>query len=250
MMGGDERAKTIKTVRHWILVLVFLLLVLVVLKIRLTDVTVIGAEKYDDEEAVSMVFSDYWDSNTFVCLVNKLLDRKKDLPFISDYEIDLTGPFSCDLIIYEKSPVGCINYMDSFMYFDGDGVIIESSTRRLEGIPVIQGIDFGHIVLGETLPVADTGVFTDIMTVTQQLDMYGIGCETIFYSNSMEITLTLEGGNIKVELGTNENISSKISVLNDMLSELENKELEGTLYLDNYDESSTEDAVTFRLSGD
>lgn len=243
---NDEKIKNKRLVKHSVIVLIFLLLVLFLIKLRLSEITVIGADNYDEEEAKELVFSGYWDTNTLVCFVNNLLNIKKDLPFIADYDIELTGLTSCELIIYEKSPVGCVDYMSNYMYFDKDGIIIESSPEKLPGIPVIEGIDFGHIVLGEVLPVENDKIFTDIMTLTQQLDEYEIGCEKIYYSADAQITITLEGGNIKAELGTNENISSKISALNDMLPGLNEAGLKGTLYLDNYNELSREDAVSFR----
>lgn len=233
--------------KHLVITLIFLSLVLAGIKIRIKNVEVMGTDAYTDDEAIELVFSDYWDSNTFVCLVNNLLDRKKDLPFIADYSIVLTGPVSCDLIIYEKSAVGCIDYMGSFMYFDRDGIIIESSPVRLEGVPVIEGVDFGHIVLGEALPVENDSVFADVMTVTGGLSGYDIDCEEIYYSETMEITVTIEGGDIRVEFGTNEDISSKMSILNDMLPELKDAGLKGVLDLTNYSESSSEDTVSFRM---
>lgn len=236
-----------KRLRRLVAVLILLVLVLLAIRIRLRKVNVMGTRNYEDEDAIDLVFSDYWDSNTFLCLINNILGRKKDLPFIADYDIVLTGPFSCDLIVYEKSPVGCIDYMGSFMYFDSDGIIIESSAEHLTGIPVIKGVSFGHIVLGEELPVEDKEVFSDVMTITQQLDSYKIQCEEIFFSKTLEITLTVAGGDIDVQLGTNENISSKISVLNDMLPSLVEQGLKGTLNLTNYSEQSSQDAVSFRI---
>lgn len=247
MLSLDKRGRKSG---HWIVAIILLVLVLLAIRIRIKNVEVMGAETYSDEEAVNLVFEDYWDSNTFICFINNLLGRKKDLPFIADYSIVLTGPFSCDLIIYEKSPVGCIYYMDSYMYFDRDGIIIESSQERIEGAPVIEGIDFGHIVLGEKLPIENDDVFADIMIVTEQLDINGIGCDTIYFDELMEITITITGGDIRVELGTNENISSKIIALHDMLPELIGEGLKGTLYLSNYGDSTREKSVSFRIDYD
>lgn len=232
---------------HWLVVVFFLLFVILLLRVRITHVSVMGNKTYDDDDAISLIFSDYWDSNTALCLINNLMNRKKSLPFIADYDIVLTGPFSCDLIVYEKTPVGCIQYMGDYMYFDRDGIVIESSSERVEGVPVINGVDFGHIVLGQVLPVTNNNVFSDVMTVTGQLSTYNIGCEAIFYSDDGEITVTLEQVDIRVELGTNKDISSKISVLNDMLPNLLEEGLSGTLYLDNYSETGSEDAVSFRI---
>ena len=49
--------------------------------------------------------------------------------------------------------------MSSYMYFDKDGIIVESSVEQLPGVPWITGLDFGHIILHQPLPVADPDTF-------------------------------------------------------------------------------------------
>ena len=62
------------------------------------------------------------------------------------------------------------------MYFDRDGIIVESSGEKLEGVPWITGLDFGQIVLYKPLPVEDPDVFQEILNLTQQLSLYGDSC--------------------------------------------------------------------------
>ena len=56
------------------------------------------------------------------------------------------------MIIYDKSIVGYVSYMSSYMYFDRDGIIVESSPDCLPGVPWITGLEFGRIVLYQHLP--------------------------------------------------------------------------------------------------
>ena len=46
-------------------------------QIRIKNVTVLGNETYTAEQAEDLIFSDYWDRNTFVCLFNSLTGKKK-----------------------------------------------------------------------------------------------------------------------------------------------------------------------------
>ena len=48
-----------------------------------------------------------------------------------------------EIIIYEKSIVGYVSYMSSYMYFDKDGIVVESSSSQLDGVPWVTGLDFG-----------------------------------------------------------------------------------------------------------
>ncbi len=236
-----------RKIKHWLAVLIFLVVVLIAVKTEISNVNVIGNSTYTAEEAIDMVFSDRTDRNTLLCLINKIRNEKKQLPFIADYDIRLTGPFSCNLIIYEKEPVGCIRYMGSYMYFDSGGTVVESSQQRLEGVPVVEGIDFGHIVIGEELPNENGVVFTDVMNVTQQLSSYGISCDKIVFENLENITITLNGGDIEVSLGTNSDLAAKISVLRDMLPSIEEKGLKGSLDLSGYTDTGENQSVSFKV---
>ena len=55
--------------------------------------------------------------------------------------------------MYTKRAWWAVSYMSSYMYFDKDGIIVESSSQKLPGIPWITGLKFGHIVLYQKLPV-------------------------------------------------------------------------------------------------
>lgn len=240
-----------RKIKHWIIVLIFLVIILLCIKLRIKTVNVKGNPVYyTEEEARELVFSDYWDSNTLLCLIRSIRGTKKTLPFISDYQIALTGPESCDLIIYEKKPVGCVIYMSNYLYFDKDGYVIESSEERLEGVPVIKGVNFGHIVLGQKLPVSNEELFTDIMNITQQLAEKNISCDSIGFDELKNITLTLDNGDIDVYIGQNDYLEVKLSGLADMLPKIEEKGLKGTLDLSGYQDSEKDAATSFKLRTD
>ena len=219
------------------------LLILVLLcSVRLTNVTVKGNSRYTAQEAEDMVFPGFMDRNTVYCLITDKFRKHRELPFVQDYDIQITGPFSCDLVIYEKNVVGYVRFMSSCMYFDKDGVIVESSDQQLPGVPEVSGLQFGHIVLNQKLPVADDGLFNEIMNITQQLEYYGIACDRLQFDTDGNIGLILSGGAIDVELGNEKDIDPKLSVLNDMLPKLEG--LSGTLDLSTYEEGGNGNRIT------
>ena len=149
---------------------------------------------------------------------------------------------SVKITIYEKKIIGYVNYMGSNMYFDKDGTIVESSTEVIEGIPKITGLNFDSIILYETLPVGSDKVFRLILDTTQILQKYRIAVDKIYISDNKEVTLYIE--QIKVELGTGEDMNDKIRSLNDMLPNLQG--LSGTLDIKKY--NTNNDGYTFKKS--
>ena len=143
--------------------------------------------------------------------------------------------------MFEKSVVGCVSYTSSYMYFDKDGIIVESSSEQLPGVPVITGLEFGHIVLHQPLPVADQDIFGEILNLTQVLNVSDIQVDKINYNSYNEAELVM--GDITVELGNSDSLDGKIAELHDIMTELTG--LSGTLYLDPYDETNSSPTYRF-----
>ena len=119
------------------------------------------------------------------------------------------------MIIYDKSIVGYVSYMSSYMYFDRDGIIVESSPDCLPGVPWITGLEFGRIVLYQHLPVKDPKIFEEILNLTQQLSVYHIQVDRIRFGSSGQPSLTI--GQMEVTLGDGGDVDGKLSLLNDIL---------------------------------
>ena len=101
---------------------------------------------------------------------------------------------------------------------------------------------FGHIVLYQKLPVESQEVFQEIMNLTQILSIYNMEVDKIQYNSFHEATLYM--GDIEVVLGNNESLNGKIAELNDMLPQIQG--LNGTLYLDTYDETNSGAMYAFK----
>ncbi len=225
-----------------IAVILALILMIAVVSLQITEITVTGNERYTDEQMIEMLFPDKASRNTLFCYAKDRLKEHEKIPFVEDYEIVFQSPTKAEIIVYEKSVVGYVSYMSSYMYFDKDGIVVESANQKLPGIPWITGLQFGHIVLYQKLPVENEAIFQEILNLTQILSIYEMAVDKIQYNSFGEATLHM--GEIEVILGNNEGLNGKIAELSDMLPELSG--LSGTLYLDNYDESNASAMYAFK----
>ena len=226
----------------WIAAAVLFAAVIVLLSFNVKTVTVTGNSRYSEEEITEMLFSRRWDYNSIYCYLKDRLKEHQQIPFVEDYKLVFQGPSKVEVIVYEKSMVGYVSYMGSYMYFDKDGIIVESANEKLEGVPWITGLDFGQIVLHQPLPVEHKKIFEEILNLTQLLSGYELQVDKIQYNSRQEVTLYMD--EIEVVLGDNSNINGKISELSDMMPQLEG--LSGTLYLDSYAEINSSAAYTFK----
>ena len=242
MIGRSSEKRS----RKWLVVLaVIIVLAAGICSVNIRQVTVTGNSRYTEKEIVDMIFQKNMDWNSTYCYLQDHVKDHQQIPFVEDYKLVFQNPFHVQVIIHEKTVVGYVSYMSSYMYFDKDGIIVESSSQKLHGIPWITGLKFGHIVLYQKLPVERERVFEEILNLTQILSIYDLSVDKIQYNTLGEATLYM--GEIEVILGSNEGLNGKIAELGDMLPQLEGKS--GILYLDNYDETRTNPMYTFKPKG-
>lgn len=222
-------------------IILFLLGMLFSLTVTIEEIIITGNEKYTDEQMMEFVFPQTVNRNALFCYVTNQFVEQQEIPFVERYDMIFHTPTQVEVIVYEKSMVGYVSYMSSYMYFDKDGIIVESANSKLEGIPWITGLNFGHIALYQKLPVDTPQIFEDILNLTQILSIFELDVDEVRYNSFLEATLYM--GDIEVILGNNEELNGKISTLNDMLLQLEG--LQGILYLDTYNQMSAYEMYTF-----
>ena len=151
--------------------IVALLLVTLFLSVKITDITVTGSERYTDEQLINLLFPDKVRRNTAVCYLRDRLKEHEKIPFVEDYKLEFKGLNRLEIIVYEKSVVGCVSYMSSYMYFDKDGIVVESANRELSGVPRITGLKFGPIALDQKLTHDREQKFDEILKQTKSISI-------------------------------------------------------------------------------
>jgi cell division protein FtsQ len=125
--------------------------------------------------------------------------------------------------VYDKKIIGCIEFMGDYLYFDKDGIIVESTSNMLSDIPLIKGLKFKKIVLNEKLEVQKDELFDIILNLTQQIEKRELNVKTISFNNNYEVTLNL--GDIKAMLGKRSTYDVILSKLKNIVAEAKGKKL-------------------------
>ena len=94
--------------------------------LRITDVKVEGGEIYSDQEIISSSMSDRYDYHTLYFLAKSKLGRVSCLPFVQEIDVEWKSPSAIVLHVYDKTISGCVKYMGQYIYFDKDGVVLQS----------------------------------------------------------------------------------------------------------------------------
>ena len=193
-----------------------------------------GNVHYTEDEIKEIVMSGALGSNSLYLSLKYKNRGIENIPFVDVMDVKILAPDTIKIIVYEKVLTGYVKYMDTYLYFDKDGYIVESSGVRTVGVPQITGLKFDHAVVGQQLPVEDRDIFNNILNVTKLLRKYELSSERIYFSSSGDITVYF--GQVKVALGNDAaTLEDKLQRLPEILPTLEGKC--GTLQMSGYDES-------------
>ena len=186
---------------------------------KVRSVTVEGSSRYTKDEISSMVMTGPLGDNS-VLLSLRYRDKPiRNIPFIETMKVQVC------------------------MYFDRDGIVVESSKEKLKDVPEVTGLKFQSIVLYKKLPAENDAVFDRILTVTQLLSKYGLHADRIYFSTTSSMSLYF--GDVRADLGEDQYTDEKISNLRKILPSLKNKK--GTVDLVNYTPDTS--YITFREKG-
>ena len=191
--------------------------------IRITSVTYIGNTRYTEEELTELLFDKPYSLNPIYCFWESNYGEKKQIPFIQSYDINFQSWNTIQIQIYEKSIVGYVDYKGYRMYFDKDGIIVESSQEALENVIKIEGLYFSHMVLHQKLPIEEEKIFNLILSLTQVLIRYELPVDKV---------------------GQDIYLNEKIAKVNDLLPSIMG--LSGEINMKEF----TEDTEEFRLKKD
>ncbi|MCM1160656.1 MAG: FtsQ-type POTRA domain-containing protein [Roseburia sp.] len=201
---------------------------------KVTEVEVTGNEHYSKEEIQEMIVKGGLSENSLFLALKYHNREISDVPFIESMSVEVVSSHSIKITVYEKALAGCVEYLGKYMYFDREGIVVESAAETTPGIPQITGMSYGYIILYEKLPVEDDDIFKEILSMTQLLEKYEIDADKIHFDKAGNMTLYF--GEAKAALGTKDNIDQKVMQLSHILPELEGKS--GVLHMEDYEEGT------------
>jgi cell division protein FtsQ len=207
-----------------------------------TTVHVEGNVHYTNEEIMDMVMGGRYGNNSLF-LALKYRDKGiDDIPFIQTMDVSIESKDTIRITVYEKALAGYVSYLGRYVYFDKDGIVVETSEEKTEGVPLVTGLQFDHVILHEPLPVEQPEVFDEILNITQQLAKYDLSADKIYFDSDYEVTLIF--GEARISLGTNDDLDEKIMKLQYILPDLQGKS--GVLDMQEY----SEDTKTYTFEQD
>ncbi len=211
---------------------ILLLIVIFFFAFRITSVKVTGNTYYTEEEIKEHVMNGVLDQNSLLLYLKYRYVGIEEMPFVEKVTITRKGNNKIVIRVYEKSLTASVKYMGQYVYFDKDGIVLESLSEPVEGVPCIEGISFSGFVLYEKLQVEDEGIFKKILDLSQLLEKYDLQVEEIRFAKDNEVML--RSGDVRVFLGNREFYDEQIVALSEIFPKALEQKLSGDIDMENY----------------
>ena len=183
---------------------------------RVTQIVIKGSERYTEDEMKDYIITEKLDENSIFLFLKYKYREKPVIPFVQDFDVKLINKNTIEITVYEKVVTGCVDFLGEYMYFDKDGIVVETSVEKEENVPQIVGLSFSRIALYEQVQIQKQDLFDTILDLTKLIRQYGIDVSTIAFDKDYEVTLTC--GNSKVLLGQHDFYDVPLSQLNNILA--------------------------------
>ena len=204
---------------------------------KVDSVQVRGTTHYSDEEVKKMVLRGPLASNSVLAPMIYSTTDTDDVAFVDAFKVTQINRSTICISVKEKKPVGCIHYLDSYVFFDRNGIFVEGSKTRDESVPYFDGIQVNSVVMDEKLDIKGDSVLNTAVALSTIFQKNEMIPDHIQFDSSYSISLIY--GDITVQLGKDEDLEEKMNRVIAILPKLTGKK--GILHM----ESVSTDTNTF-----
>lgn len=176
---------------------------------RVQYVEVMDSSHYSESELKEMILQGPAAGNSVLAPIFCSTDEAGDIPFVEGFRVKQLSRNTIVISVKEKQPVGCIPYLDSYVYFDRNGIFVESSRERAEKIPYFDGIHVENVILNEKLPIKGKTILNTAVALSIIFQKNDMLPDHISFDENNQISLIY--GDITVQVGSDQNLENKMS---------------------------------------
>lgn len=223
--------------RHILLLLACLIVVFGMgIYFLLTDfaiqkVEIKGNNTYTNTEILNAMKKDGYVNNTLLMVVQNQIFGQTYLPFIDKVSMSYDDSHILKVRVKEKLRAGVFQYMNEYVYFNENGIAVESRNTLFEGVPIVTGVKFTQLsvdqkILENKVPVKKQ-YFNTIVSITKKIAAYDIPITEIHFDGEDDITL--HSSKYRIYLGSSSYLDGKMSRIASILETISSSYKKGTI---------------------
>lgn len=153
---------------------------------------------------------------------NTIEGKKKLLEnsYIKNVSFQRKLPDILNIIITERKIRGYVPYMNSYLFIDDEGRIIDVKSSIEEKLPIVVGLSFKSFEVGKILQADNSEAFNVVVEFTKLMTKYELIDDVVRIDVSNTDSIHLYINDIDVIFGNFDDYNWKISALNEILKKL------------------------------
>jgi cell division protein FtsQ len=191
----------------------------------LDTIIVNGCERLSPEEIETMARAGEA-SNIFLFNTSNAGKRIKQNLYVDSVAFKKSYPGTVIITVRERHLSGYVEYMNNqYLYIDENGRVLEIKPSFTETYPVVSGLKFSKVRLGEILEVEDSSAFRTVVQYARLLNDHGITKDVSRIDVADVENTRIVFGSIEFNVGTDRNGDEKIRYIRAVLDELNARQI-------------------------
>ncbi len=187
---------------------------------NISDIKVNGIENLTEEQVIQLCALDK-SRNLFAFNTVKAANTLKENNYVKDVSFKKSLPQTLVVNVEEYRVRGYIPYMNSYLYIDGDGRVLDSRPDMTEQLPIVTGLDFDSFTIGEVLKTDNPQTYMAVNEMSVLFTNYEMLSDVIKVDVSDTENIHLYVDKIDVKFGSFDSANDKILTLNEILKQID-----------------------------
>ncbi|MCR4605014.1 MAG: hypothetical protein K5639_03350 [Eubacterium sp.] len=204
---------------------------------KIDTVTVEGNTFFSNNEVEQTYSSKWWQKNMLTYFIFNKLGADTDPEYVRESEVTFPEFRAVHIKIYEKSILAGVKYANHYIYFDKDGMVLETTDKPKDGIAYFVSDDITDFSLYQTISTGRQDLLSQMINLAGRLTYYKIDWDTVEIDKEGKATLKTD--KVSVLLGRKNDYDEVLSVLPDVLKTAVATKKKGEIDLTNYKPGAT-----------
>lgn len=154
-----------------------------------------------------------------VFLFNKSNCKKiiLDNHYVKSVDINRILPSTVEITISEYKLRGYVPYSGSYLFIDGEGRVLDVQKEITKSLPVVEGLKFNNVTVGEILQVDNPSTFETMVHLSKLFEKYELLSDVIRVDMTDVTNIHLYTGNVDIKFGSFDDANRKLLMLIEVL---------------------------------
>lgn len=183
---------------------------------NIKEIRVVGNESLNQDQIKSYLSFTEGD-NIFLFNKSECKDTILDNHYVENVNINRILPSTIEVTISEYKLRGYVPYSGSYLFIDGSGRVLDVQKEISKALPVVEGLKFNNVTVGEILQVDNPSTFETMVHLSKLFEKYELLSDVIRVDMTDVSDIHLYTGSVDINFGSFDDANRKLLMLIEVL---------------------------------